>query len=390
MRVVSSEPLRIYFNAGALLSPRTGIGQYCLNLMSEVEKISNVEAHFFYAGIWSDKLLKHPPVNSEVTKKIKVAIGKIFPNLAYEIQHRRRGKSFKLGIEKHGFGLYHEPNFLLFKTKLPSVVTVHDLSILRYPETHPKDRVAFMSKRIGKSILLADRVITDSEYVRQEIIEEFNLSPDKVVSVLLAAADNFSPVSGDELVTGLKQFGLCAGRYILAVGTLEPRKNLTTAIKAYACLPEAIREEFPFVIVGMTGWRTEGLDHEISSLISKGQIRRLGYVPDDILPTLYSGARVFVYPSLYEGFGLPPLEAMACGVPVIVSNRSSLPEVVGEVGVKVDALDYENLADSMLSIIENDELCTSLGQQGIERAKRFSWKRCAEETIDVYRQIVTP
>lgn len=383
-----SVPLKVYFNAGPLLSPRTGIGQYCFRLMSEIEKMQDVEPHFFYAGMWSDKLLAQPPVSSNTTKKLKLAIGKLVPNLAYELQQRRRGKSFRAGIEQSGPGIYHEPNFLLFKTKLPSVVTVHDLSILRYPETHPKERVAFMSKRIGKSILRADRIVTDSEYIRQEIIDQFKIPSEKVVSVLLAASDNFSPVEGDQLASGLAQFGLQAGQYILAVGTLEPRKNLTTAIRAYASLPDAIRTEIPFVIAGMNGWRTEGLDQEISALIQNGQIRRLGYVPDDALPTLYSGARVFVYPSLYEGFGLPPLEAMACGVPVIVSNRSSLPEVVGDVGLKVDALDIDGLAAAMLSVIENDELAVSLGQRGIERASTFSWRRCAEETLGVYRELV--
>ena len=141
----------------------------------------------------------------------------------------------------------------------------------------------------------------------------------------------------------LAPFGLQPQQYILSVGTLEPRKNLTTAIKAYARLPEVIRAEIPLVIAGMKGWRTDGLDKEVAALIDKGQIRRLGYVPDEALPALYSGARAFVYPSLYEGFGLPPLEAMACGAPVIVSNRSSLPEVVEDAGLQVDALDVQRV-----------------------------------------------
>lgn len=380
--------LTVHFNAAPLLSPRTGIGQYCLHLMSEIEKVQGVKSHYFYAGAWSDELLRQAPSGVSRAKKMKLAVGKLIPNLAYEIQQRWRGRHFRAGLEQHGSALYHEPNFLAFKTTLPTVVTVHDLSILRYPETHPKDRVAFMSKRIGKSILRADCVITDSEYVRQEVLAEFNLPAEKVISVLLAASDNFMPVAGNELAVTLAQFSLIAGQYILAVGTLEPRKNLTTAIRAYTQLPEAIRNEIPFVVAGMKGWRTEGLDREVAALIDKGQIRLLGFVADEALPALYSGARVFVYPSLYEGFGLPPLEAMACGAPVIVSNRSSLPEVVGDAGLQVDALDVDGLAEAMLSVIENDELRTSLGKRGIERASTFSWQRCAEQTLGVYRQVV--
>jgi len=381
--------LKVYFNATPLLSPRTGIGQYCLNLMSEIEKKRVVDTHYFYADSWSDELLRDAPPNGvSGTQLLKRTIGRTIPNLAYEIQQRWRGKHFRAGIDAASPALYHEPNFLAFKTSLPIVATVHDLSILRYPETHPKDRVAFMSKRIGKTIHRAGRIITDSEYVRQEVLAEFNLPPEKVVSVLLAAGERFAPVSSDQLPAALAPFDLQPGKYILAVGTLEPRKNLTTAIRAYVRLPEAVREEIPFVVAGMQGWRTEGLDREVAALIDKGQIRRLGFVPDDALPALYSGALFFVYPSLYEGFGLPPLEAMACGAPVIVSDRSSLPEVVGDAGLKVDALDVDGLAEAMNSLIEDDALRAELGQRGIERARGFSWRRCAEQTLDVYRQVV--
>lgn len=380
--------LTVYFNAAPLLSPRTDIGQYCLNLMSEIEKMRAVDAHYFYAGAWSDELLREAPSGVSRTQMLKRMIGRTIPNLAYELQQRWRGKHFRAGIGAAAPALYHEPNFLAFKTTLPIVATVHDLSILRYPETHPKDRVAFMSKRIGKTIQRADRIITDSEYVRQEVLAEFNLPQEKVVSVLLAAGEHFSPVSQDLLPAVLAPFDLKPGKYILAVGTLEPRKNLTTAIRAYVRLPEAVREEIPFVVAGMQGWKTEGLDREVADLIDKGQIRRLGFVSDDALPALYSGARFFVYPSLYEGFGLPPLEAMACGAPVIVSDRSSLPEVVGDAGLKVDALDVDGLAEKMNLLVEDDALCADLGQRGIERAGGFSWRRCAEQTLDVYREVV--
>ena len=382
--------LTVYFNATTLLNPKTGIGQYCLNLMSELENFSEVERHYFYRGTWSDHLLKKSPsVTGTTTRKVEHMVAKVIPDLAYGINRWRRGRQFRSGIGSTTSAVYHEPNFLSFRTPLPTVVTIHDLSILHYPETHPRDRVAFMTRRLGESIRRADCVISDSEYGRQEILAEYNLPSEKVVSVLLAAGSVFSPVAADRLPGLLAPFGLQPGQYILSVGTLEPRKNLTTAIKAYARLPETIRQEMPFVIAGMKGWRTDGLDKEVAALIEKGQIRRLGYVPDEALPALYSGARAFVYPSLYEGFGLPPLEAMACGAPVIVSNRSSLPEVVGDAGLQIDALDVDGLAQAMSQVIEDDALRASLRQRGMERAKGFSWRRCAEETLAVYRKVVT-
>jgi alpha-1,3-rhamnosyl/mannosyltransferase len=380
--------LNVYFNALPLLSPKAGIGQYCLSLMSELENVSGVEPHYFYDGVWSDQLLRQAPTSVSGTKKFERTVARVIPDLAYGLKQRWRGRRFCTGISSTASAVYHEPNFLAFRTPLPTVVTIHDLSILRYPETHPRDRVAFMNRRLGESIRRADCVISDSEYGRQEILAEYNLPPERVVSVLLAAGSGFSPVAAEQLPTLLAPFGLQAGQYVLSVGTLEPRKNLTTAIKAYARLPEAIRQEIPFVIAGMKGWHTDGLDREVAALIDKGQIRRLGYVPDAALPGLYSGARVFVYPSLYEGFGLPPLEAMACGAPVIVSNRSSLPEVVGDAGLQVDALDVDGLAEAMSRVVEDDALRISLGQRGMDRAKYFSWRRCADETLEVYRKVV--
>ena len=143
----------------------------------------------------------------------------------------------------------------------------------------------------------------------------------------------------------------------------------------------------PFVIVGMQGWRMEGFDQRVARLIEAGQIRRLGYVTDAMLPVLYSGARTFVYPSLYEGFGLPPLEAMSCGTPVIVSTRSTLPEVVGDAGLQVEALDVDALADAMRRVIEDDGLRSVLSRKGIERAAGFSWQKCAQQMAGIYRKV---
>lgn len=381
----------VYFNASPLLGPRTGIGQYCLQLLSELRKDPTIHSHYFYRGKWSEELVTRPGETTSAVRRSKLLLAEKFPNLAnfgFAVRQLQNSMRFSSGLRRNSASVYHEPNFLAFRSKLPTVVTVHDLSVLRYPETHPKYRVAVLGKRIAESAKRADCIITDSEYVRQEVIAEFGLPPEQVVSVLLAAADAFVPIGDDAVRTALSSLKLESGKYVLAVGTLEPRKNLDSAIKAYACLRESIRKEFPFVIVGMKGWRMESLDRQIRSLIESGQIRRLGYVPDEMLPVLYSGARVFVYPSLYEGFGLPPLEAMACGAPVIVSDRSSLPEVVGDAGLQVAALDVDALAAAILSVIEDDALSSSLGRRGVERAASFSWRRCAQQTAEVYRRVI--
>ena len=374
--------LNLYFDATATLSPKTGIGQYCIQLIKEFCQNPDISNHYYLGHYWSDTL----PIKSKLPKKISIGrtIAERFPNLSYSALSAGRSIVFKRGTTDFK-GVYHAPNFLSYKTKLPTVVTVHDLSILRYSETHPAYRVAIMKKRIPDSINRADFVITDSEYIRKEVISEFNLPPEKVVTTLLSASSNFSPTSSKSQQTILSAYNLTPGSYILAVGTLEPRKNLRNAIKAYIQLPETVRKEIPFVIAGMSGWNNDSLYKDIASIAEQGQIRRLGYIPDEVLPFLYGGASIFVYPSLYEGFGLPPLEAMACGTPVLVSDRSSLPEVVSDAGLLSDPFDIDQMASLMLRVIESSETRRSLQIKGIERAAQFSWKKCADQTIEVYK-----
>jgi alpha-1,3-rhamnosyl/mannosyltransferase len=172
---------------------------------------------------------------------------------------------------------------------------------------------------------------------------------------------------------------------MLSVGTLEPRKNLARCIAAFASLPQALRAACPLVIAGGAGWG-EALPPSAQSLVAAGELRLTGYVDASVLPYLYGGARLLAYPSIYEGFGLPPLEAMACGVPVIASNLSSLPEVVGDAGLLVDPADERAIAEAMRTLLEDPERASALARAGLERARGFSWRRCAEETLAVYRQ----
>jgi alpha-1,3-rhamnosyl/mannosyltransferase len=186
----------------------------------------------------------------------------------------------------------------------------------------------------------------------------------------------------------LQEYKLQYGRYLLAVSTLEPRKNLSAVLAAFAQLPQKTRQQYPLVIVGMRGWGEGLVSAGLRQMIANGEVRLTGYVPQADLPILYAGARLFVYPSLYEGFGLPPLEAMACGVPVIVSDRASLPEVVGNAGIMVDPLDDRHLAQRMLELIEDDARHRSLSLAGRQRAQKFGWRHCAEQTMAVYAKVL--
>ena len=375
------EPLRVGINATALLSPRTGIGQYVYHLGRECLEADDISPSFFY-GNWKTQLRAQPLPNIDT---IKTYIKKAVP-WSYEIKSLIFQAQFSLGLLKNRIDVYHEPNYLAFRFPGPSVITVHDLSWIRHPETHPKQRLAAMGRHFPRSLEGASAILTDCSFVKQELVETFGLDPERVTPVLLGVSPDFFPRAPAECNVFLADHGLAHGQYVLSVGTLEPRKNIPALIDAYSMLPADLQRRFPLVLVGMRGWLTSGLEARMKPLVARGVIKPLGYVADEMMPLIYSGAAAFVFPSLYEGFGLPPLEAMACGAPVISSTSSSLPEVVGDAGVLVDPMNVDALAESLRRVLEDRAFAEVLAQQGIMRAAGFSWKKTAAETIAVYRR----
>ena len=374
--------IKLAMNATSLLSPGTGIAAYTRNLAQALLQTGQVEANFFYYAGWSRNLRE---VSLPALSPLKRFVKTLVPR-AYEVSRLVQQWRFRTGVAEYRPNLYHEPNYLAFRFDGPTVITVHDLSHVRYAETHPADRVRAMNKFLPRAVEAASQIIVDSRFVKDEVVSHFGVDPAKVHAIHLGVGKNFAPRSTEELGPVLARLGLSANRYILAVGTLEPRKNLLQAIDAYAGLPEAVRKSTPLVIAGMKGWLTGQLEARIRKYEDRGEVRWLGYVPTEILPMLYSGARMLVYPSLYEGFGLPVLEAMASGIPVIASNQASLPEVAGEAGVMVDPHDREALRDAMLRLTEDEQEARRRIDLGLAQAARFTWDSCAEKTLAVYRR----
>ena len=384
--------MRVAFNASPLLSPLTGIGQYIYHLAKGLQTDPELDMHFFYAGAWSQEVREPSDITQGQTNwrsTLRSTVKKSIPDAArYNLSRYWRQRSFFQGCAQKKVDLYHEPNFLAYRCDAPSVITVHDLSWIRYAQTHPKERVAEMNRFFQPGLERASLVLTDSEFVKQDLMDLFGTPADRIKSIPLGAEAMFHPRSSEETSMVLGQQGLVHGRYLLAVGTLEPRKNLGIALEAYRSLSAVTRERYPLVLVGMKGWLTSTLERQMAPLVAAGQIRVLGYLPREDLATVISGALCLIYPSIYEGFGLPPLEAMSSAVPVISSNVSSLPEVVGDSGILIDPTNAPALSQAMTQMVEDSVFRNTLAEKSLERSRLFSWERCAAQTAAAYRQVL--
>lgn len=377
--------MQVAFNATALLSPLTGIGQYAHHLALGLQQIPEIDVNFFYGTGWSRDIRGKPLPN---VTTIKTLVRRFLPN-SYAVSRAFQQNRFSEFTRKTPHDVYHEPNFLAYRFDGPSIITVHDLSWIRYPEMHPIARVRAMDKYFKPGLDRASLILTDSEFVKRELIDVFNVMPERIRPVLLGVEALFHPRSADETRSVLDANGLLHGQYLLAVGTLEPRKNLGVALQAFMRLNPQLRKRFPLVLVGMKGWHTSALEQQIAPLVAAGEIRQLGYLAREDLAKVIAGATTLIYPSIYEGFGLPPLEAMACGVPVITSNVSSIPEVVGDTGVMIAPDDVDGLVEAMKTMLAAPELRADMARKALVRSAQFTWVNCVTQTVDAYRSVIS-
>jgi alpha-1,3-rhamnosyl/mannosyltransferase len=377
------KPIRLAMNGSSLLTPHTGIASYTRNLALALRESGEAELTLFYGVGWSDEIRSSPLPGAG---SLKDAILKLIPRPYWlkrlGIQQRR----FDSGVRGRGFELYHEPAFLPFRFDGPIVITIHDLSPLRFPETHPADRVQNFRRYLPDAIERASRIIVDSEFVGREVIEMFHVDTARVCPIHLGVSPDYRPRTAQETAGCMAKYGLQRGQYLFAVGTLEPRKNLIGAIEAHSRLPEAARKRAPLVVAGAKGWITGELEAKLEAAERRGDVRWLGYVPAEDLPLLYAAARFLVYPSIYEGFGFPVLEAMASGIAVITSDQASLPEVAGDAAIMVDPRDGDALRLAMLRLIEDGDEIRRRVELGYAQAARFTWQACAQRTMAVYRE----
>lgn len=374
--------MRIALNAGILRAPRTGIGQYLVELVQVLAAYPEFELALFNGWNSSSEI---PAAALPGYSRASGLIKRWVPN-AYALRRLIEQHRFNRGSA--GVDLYHDPSLWPFEFDGPMVMTLHDLTHVHFPETQPADRLREIERHATRSVERAERILVDSAFIGEEVCRHYGVAAERVVVAPLGCAARFHPRTSAQLLAPLAALDLQPGRYLLCVGTLEPRKNLQLALRAYQRLPAALREQYPLVIVGMPGWRPEQLAEPLQRALTTGQVRLLGYQTDTTIAELLAGARLLLFPSLYEGFGLPVLEAMASGTPVILSRSSALPEVAGDAGTYIDPQDEQACAQAIEQLIDDQPEWQRRRAAGLLRAEAFSWQRCAAITAGVYRQVV--
>jgi len=302
--------------------------------------------------------------------------------------HRIERLALSIEMLPHRLDLLHSPDFIppMFGYR-KSVITIHDLTFLHFPEFLTDESKRYYNEQIEAAVKRANHIMTDSEATRQDVIRMLNVPPEKVTTVLLGIDEDFKPADNETVQQVKTKCGL-PDNYILFLGTFEPRKNLKGLLHAYARLRRMMEDVPSLVVAGRQGWLFEEIFELAANLGIRDSIAWREDIAYGDLPGLYSGASLLCLPSFYEGFGFPPLEAMACHTPSVVSNRGSLPEVVGDASLQVNPDDAASIADAMLQVLTNPKLADDLRQRGAEQVKLFTWEKTVTQVLETYRKVL--
>lgn len=377
--------MRVLINAFPLLAPKSGVGYYAWHLVRALARryAGQDEYVYFYGRRFSRELVPRPPALDAAARSLLKSLLKD----PYVVTQPIKELFFRWGARRVRADVYHDVNYVLMPYQGPQVVTVFDLSIKRHPETHPATRVRFFNRYFDARLPQATHILAISEFTKRELINVMGVEAERITVTPLAPPEGFARPAAEAVEAFRVRRGL-PGEFILYLGNLEPRKNLCMLARAYRRLRELDAQAPPLVLAGETTWLAEPLLAEIERLGIGAHVLRPGYVPEEELALWYAAATVFVYPSRYEGFGLPVIEAMAAGTPVIAADAASLPEVAGDAARLVAPDDEERWAVAMAELLSAPALRAELAQRGLARAAQYSWQRCAEQTHAVYEQVV--
>jgi len=377
---VNLHAVTIYFDISAAVHRRAGLGRYAESLGRALLPLLGDRLAFFYnaeEGVQPLAGLEHVPSRTVALgykpwrmliwlgQLVRIPFNQLLPRAA----------------------LFHATEHLLMPLRrVPAVLTVHDLIFRRYPAHHKPLNRWYLNLTMPLYCRRASHVIAVSEQTKRDVIEAYGVPAEKITVIYEAASPNFAPQSPEAIAAMGVQYGL-PERYILSVGTIEPRKNLGRVLTAF----ERLRGEGlvdAFVIVGKKGWLYDDFFAQLDRSPARDAVIFPGWVADEDLPAMVAGAACLAFPSEFEGFGLPVLEAMACGTPVVCSNTSSLPEIAGDAALLVNPLDTDAIAAALRRVLSEPGLAAELRARGIAQAARFSWERAAQETVAVYERLL--
>ena len=372
--------MRIGLDGYPLVFPKTGVAHYTFELALELARLAPQHSFDLIAPA------AYPPEVLEQIEQIpNLRAVSVKTNL---ITRRWWALGLPAYVRRAGLDLFHGTNYEVpLRNRDRNVLTVHDLSVFSYAETHDKRIATRGRRRLPIMLRSAARVITPTEAVKRELTERFQIKPDMIAVTPEAPRKTFQPMPASETLEVKRRLGI-ADDFILFVGTIEPRKNLLTLIRAFAELPRVTAHRPQLVIAGPRGWLTAEFDRAVAEANFGDRLRMIGYVGDDDLRALYSSCTAFVSPSLYEGFGLPPLEAMSCGAPVIASRIAAHVETLGAHAHVVEPTDQGALAKVIATLLEDPNERERLSRSGLEHASRFSWESTAKLTLKVYDELL--
>jgi alpha-1,3-rhamnosyl/mannosyltransferase len=392
--------MRVVVDQLVALGRKTGIGHYAVQLLRGLqEQAGDDRIDGFPQGWWrrvGEACGRVRPYldfgggqSASARAARRFSLASLRRGLLQQFRHAGRAvlaNRFRTVCARQRYDLYHEPNFIPLPCDCPTVATLHDLSVVLHPEWHPAGRAAYYEHHFERALDSCVHFLTDSEFSRQEVIRKLHIAPERVTRVYIGIRRRLNPRPREEVSRSLARLGL-PPRYLLYVGTIEPRKNVLLLLRAYCALPEQLRTAWPLVLVGGWGWNAGPEAEYLHDVARHRGVFRLGYVADDDLAAVYSGARALVYPSLYEGFGLPPLEMMACGGAVLASTAGALVETVGRQAHLVPPEDLDGWRSAMARVVTDEDWWQGLRRGAEAAARPYTWERCAAETLQVYRRL---
>ncbi len=370
--------MRVAFDATALLGPRTGVGVVATEVLTRLARVEDLDVTAF--GItWRGR--------SELARSVPAGVATARRPMAARPLRVAWARLDLPPIEwwTGPVDLVHSPNYVVPPARgAAELMSVHDLTFVHFPELCTADTLAY-PPLIRRALRRGASIHTGSEFVAEEIRHTFGLAPERVTVVPYGVTELAAPGPGTDAAAGRRLAG--AERFVLALGTVEPRKDLPSLVRAFGALADA-HPDVSLVVAGPDGWGADALSSAIAASPHRDRIRRLGWVSDDQRAALLRGASVYAYPSIYEGFGLPPVEAMAAGTPVVTTRAGSLPEVVGDAATVVAPGDVDALGQAIADLLDDDALAQSRRAAGLARSRRYSWEATTEGLVELYRRLV--